>query len=57
MRRERAGNQRGDWYWRAYRKRDGKLHRIYVGKTGELTLERLDAVARHLFGHTWSHKG
>jgi len=50
MRREQAGNQRGDWYWRAYRKRDGKLHRVYVGKAGEVTLERLDAVARHLFG-------
>jgi len=38
MRREQAGNQRGDWYWRAYRKRDGKLHRVYVGKAGEVTL-------------------
>jgi hypothetical protein len=24
-RKERAGNQRGGWYWRAYRKRGGKL--------------------------------
>ncbi len=50
MRREQAGNQRGDWYWRAYRKRGGKLQRVYVGKAEELTLERLDAVARQLFG-------
>ncbi len=50
MRREQAGNQRGDWYWRAYRKRNGKLQRVYVGKAEEVTLERLDAVARRLFG-------
>ena len=49
MRREQAGNQRDDWYWRAYCKRDGKLHRVYVGKAGKVTPERLDAVARHLF--------
>jgi hypothetical protein len=28
VRRERAGNQRGDWYWRTYRKRGGTLHRV-----------------------------
>src|SRR6266700_2264934 len=26
-RREQAGHKRGGWYWRAYRKRAGKLHR------------------------------
>ena len=50
IRRERAGNQRGDWYWRAYRRRGGKLHRVYVGKADEVTLERLNAVAKQLFG-------
>ncbi len=50
MRREQAGNGRGEWYWRAYRRQDGTLHRLYVGKPEEVTLERLDAVARHLFG-------
>ncbi len=50
VRRERAGNQRGDWYWRAYRKRGGTLHRVYVGKADEMTLERLNAVAKQLFG-------
>jgi len=50
MRREQAGHQQGSWYWRAYRKRDGKLHRVYVGKGEEVTLERLNAVARQLFG-------
>jgi len=47
---ERAGNQRGDWYWRAYRKRGGMLHRVYVGKADEVTPERLNAVAKQLFG-------
>jgi hypothetical protein len=49
VRREQAGNQRGDWYWRAYRKRGGKLQRVYVGKVEEVTLQRLHAVARQLF--------
>src|SRR5260370_17268918 len=48
VRRERAGNQRGNWYWRAYRKRDGKLHRVYVGTSEEVTLERLRTVAARL---------
>jgi predicted ATPase/DNA-binding CsgD family transcriptional regulator len=42
---ERAGNRRGKAYWRAYRKRDGKLHRVYLGQSEELTLERLQSVA------------
>src|SRR6266566_10161799 len=50
MRREQAGHKQGTWYWRAYRKRDGKLHRVYVGKGEEVTPERLNAVARQLFG-------
>ncbi len=44
-RKERAGNRRGSAYWRAYRKRDGKLHRAYLGQSEELTLERLQSVA------------
>jgi predicted ATPase/DNA-binding CsgD family transcriptional regulator len=44
-RKEQASNKRGSGYWRAYRKRDGKLHRVYLGKSEELTLERLNAVA------------
>ncbi len=47
---ERAGNRRGEAYWRAYRKRGGKLHRIYLGKSEELTLEWLKTVARVLAG-------
>ncbi len=47
-RKEQAGNKRGGWYWRAYRQRKGKLHRIYLGKSEELTLERLNAAATTL---------
>ncbi len=49
-RKERAGNKRGRSYWRAYRKRNGKLHRAYLGKSEELTLERLKVVAALLEG-------
>ncbi len=37
--------KRGSAYWKAYRKRDGKLHRAYLGKSNEMTLERLQTVA------------
>lgn len=33
--------QRGGWYWKAYRKRSGKLYRCYLGKTEELSQDRL----------------
>jgi len=32
-------------YWYAYRKVAGKLHKRYIGKPAELTLERLEEVA------------
>src|SRR5215469_15230988 len=52
-RKEPASNQRGGRYWRAYRKRGGQLHRAYLGKSEELTLERLRSVAAVLAGqHT-----
>src|SRR5947209_12912243 len=44
-RKERAGSGRGGEYWKAYRRRNGKLHRAYLGKSEELTLEQLKAVA------------
>jgi predicted ATPase/DNA-binding CsgD family transcriptional regulator len=44
-RKERAGNRRGTAYWRAYRTWQGKLYRVYLGRSEELTLERLNAVA------------
>jgi predicted ATPase/DNA-binding CsgD family transcriptional regulator len=49
-RKERASNQRGGWYWLAYRQRDGKLHRLYLGQSEEVTLQRLRAVAAKLAG-------
>jgi predicted ATPase len=47
-RKERAGNRRGEPYWRAYQKREGKLHRVYLGQSEGLTLERLQSVAEAL---------
>lgn len=49
VRREQAGNQRGNWYWRAYLKRNGKLHRVYLGMAQEVTPERLKAIAARFF--------
>ncbi len=50
-RRDRAGNKRGGWYWRASHQRDGKLHRVYLGTSEELTLEHLQAVAHTFTEH------
>jgi LuxR family maltose regulon positive regulatory protein len=47
-RKERSG--RAGWYWKAYRKHKGTLHRAYLGKSADLTLERLNAIARELAG-------
>jgi len=47
---ERSGNQRGGWYWKAYQKRASKPLRVYLGKSEVLTLERLNAVAGLLSG-------
>jgi LuxR family maltose regulon positive regulatory protein len=47
-RKERPSNQRGGWYWKAYRKQQRKLHRAYLGKSEDLTLDRLNAVAQAL---------
>src|SRR5215467_1293934 len=44
-RKERAGSKRGGEYWKAYRRRHGKLYRVYLGKSEELTLEQLKSVA------------
>ena len=41
----RRERKRHGWYWYAYRKRTGRLRKAYLGKTEELTLERLNAVA------------
>jgi predicted ATPase/DNA-binding CsgD family transcriptional regulator len=49
-RKERAGNNRGGQYWKAYRRRGGKLLSAYIGKSESLTIERLHAVAAQLNG-------
>lgn len=49
-RKEQAGNKRGGWYWRAYYRLADKLRRVYLGKSEELTLARLNAVAATLTG-------
>src|SRR6266542_211450 len=45
-RKERRG--RADGYWRAYRKRAGKVSIAYPGKSADLTLERLQRAAATL---------
>lgn len=35
-------------YWKAYRRRNGRLHRAYLGKSDELSFDRLNDVATHL---------
>jgi LuxR family maltose regulon positive regulatory protein len=37
-----------DHYWYAYRRQGGRLAKRYVGRTADLTLERLEATARAL---------
>lgn len=49
-RKEQAGNRRGGWYWKAYRKGGGKLSSAYLGKSERVTLERLRATATKLRG-------
>jgi LuxR family maltose regulon positive regulatory protein len=39
---------RGGWYWKAYRTSNGRLHRAYLGKTENLTLDRLNHAAATL---------
>jgi LuxR family maltose regulon positive regulatory protein len=47
-RKESVGNQRGGYYWKAYRRRSGTLYRAYLGKSEELTLQRLNMVVNDL---------
>src|SRR4051812_16100882 len=41
-------HRKGSSYWKAYRRRAGRLHRAYLGKSATLTLERLNAIAADL---------
>ncbi len=44
----REHRQRGTAYWTAYRRQAGILHRLYLGKTDQLTLDRLEEVSVRL---------
>src|SRR5258708_16176175 len=44
----RAGNRRGGWYWRAYRRKRGRLSRCYLGVSTNLTFANLREAARRL---------
>ena len=44
--------RRGSLYWYAYRRRDGKLHKAYLGKPEEVTQRRLDRANARLAGQT-----
>lgn len=39
---------RGSWYWKAYRTDQGVLHRAYLGKSPDLTLDQLTCAAATL---------
>lgn len=39
---------RGGWYWKAYLTVNSTLHRAYLGKTADLTLDRLNSAAAKL---------
>jgi LuxR family maltose regulon positive regulatory protein len=48
VRKERSGGGRGRWYWRAYRKQRGRLHRLYLGPDAALTPAALTAASASL---------
>ncbi|MCA9971609.1 MAG: tetratricopeptide repeat protein [Anaerolineales bacterium] len=48
----RRESRHGSDYWYAYRRRDGKLHKAYLGKSAEVTLLRLEETAATLAGNT-----
>jgi LuxR family maltose regulon positive regulatory protein len=48
VRKERSGGGRGGWYWRAYRKQHGRLHRFYLGPDRALTPQALAAAGAAL---------
>src|SRR5438105_14608917 len=44
----RRERKNGSWYWYAYRKHHGRLYKAYLGKSEELTSDRLTMVAQLL---------
>jgi LuxR family maltose regulon positive regulatory protein len=41
----KEGRARGGWYWKAYHTANSTLHRAYLGKTSDLTFDRLYSAA------------
>jgi len=48
----RRETRHGNDYWYAYRRRNGKLSKAYLGKSEEITLARLEETAAELAGET-----
>jgi LuxR family maltose regulon positive regulatory protein len=48
-RKERRG--RAGWYWKAFRKQAGQVRSAYLGKSADLTLDRLNVIAWDLTQH------
>jgi predicted ATPase/DNA-binding CsgD family transcriptional regulator len=46
----KESTRHGSTYWKAYRKREGKLRRAYLGKSRDVTLARLQTAAAVLAG-------
>ena len=44
----KEARRRGGGYWKAYHTAHGTLHRAYLGKTADLTLDRLNRAAATL---------
>src|ERR671938_1440623 len=44
----RRERQKAGWYWYAYKRRGGRLHKAYLGRSAELGKVRLQAVAASL---------
>jgi LuxR family transcriptional regulator, maltose regulon positive regulatory protein len=49
--------RRGTEYWYAYRRSNGKFSKAYLGKSQELTVERLEQASAQLAGKTLRHAG
>jgi LuxR family maltose regulon positive regulatory protein len=46
VRKERR--QRGDWYWSVYHRQDGRIQRVYLGRSDRVTRARLEDIAQTL---------
>ncbi|MFL5657844.1 MAG: ATP-binding protein, partial [Ktedonobacteraceae bacterium] len=46
----RKEQRAGGWYWYAYRRQAGRLHTAYLGRSAELSVTRLQAIAAALAG-------